>query len=316
MRRTPDDPMAGLSRVVALAMVRGPRAGPAAVTALEDRLAGHHRLDAVRAHLLDGAGDHEAARAAYRRAAARTLSSPEARYLRIRADRPAPAPSGNTGDAGNTETPGTPETPETPGTPGTPGVPGTSGMPGTPGPRVITAPHSRRTESPNPASLAIIGCMTESDNGKARADRIARESDTDERLGGQSGVRPTGRREAAGAYGEVGPHRSVAGITGPGPLAEVRSHEHQAKAADRTAARSGQPHPTAPDRTRPVNGPGCSQTPAGSPATPRYPFTRKDPSARNSSQSRGCRGRHRSVRTPPPRRVHGPRTHLLAGPGR
>lgn len=95
VHRTPE-PMAELGRAVALAMVRGPRAGLAAVAALEDRLADHHRLDAVRAHLLERAGDHEAARAAYRRAAGHTLSAPEARYLRTRAARLAPpdAPRG------------------------------------------------------------------------------------------------------------------------------------------------------------------------------------------------------------------------------
>ncbi|WP_405389620.1 sigma-70 family RNA polymerase sigma factor [Streptomyces sp. NBC_01102] len=84
------EPMAELSRAVALAMVRGPRAGLAALEDLEDRLAGHHRLDAVRAHLLERAGDREAARAAYLRAAAGTLSAPEARYLRTRAARMLP----------------------------------------------------------------------------------------------------------------------------------------------------------------------------------------------------------------------------------
>ncbi|MFE4643411.1 RNA polymerase sigma factor, partial [Streptomyces sp. NPDC056730] len=86
VRRTPE-PMAGLGRAVAVAMVRGPRAGLAEVAALEDRLAGHHRLDAVRAHLLEKSGDIDGARAAYRLAAGRTLSVPEARYLRTRAAR-------------------------------------------------------------------------------------------------------------------------------------------------------------------------------------------------------------------------------------
>lgn len=79
------DPMAELGRAVATAMVHGPRAGLAQVALLEPRLAGHHRLDAVRAHLLERAGDIEEARAAYRTAAARTLSLPEARYLQTRA---------------------------------------------------------------------------------------------------------------------------------------------------------------------------------------------------------------------------------------
>jgi predicted RNA polymerase sigma factor len=86
VRRTPD-PMARLSRAVAVAMVHGPRAGLAEVDAVEGELAGNHRLDAVRAHLLERAGDLEAARAAYQLAAGRTLSIPETRYLRMRAAR-------------------------------------------------------------------------------------------------------------------------------------------------------------------------------------------------------------------------------------
>ncbi|MER7725094.1 sigma-70 family RNA polymerase sigma factor [Streptomyces sp. NPDC096323] len=85
--RIAPEPMAALSRAVAVAMVHGPRAGLAEVDVLADRLAGHHRLDAVRAHLLERAGDTEAARDAYRSAAAKTLSLPEARYLYGRADR-------------------------------------------------------------------------------------------------------------------------------------------------------------------------------------------------------------------------------------
>ncbi|MGP3999555.1 RNA polymerase sigma factor [Streptomyces sp. 8N706] len=86
VRRSPE-PMAELGRAVAVAMVHGPRAGLAEVAGLADRLAGHHRLDAVRAHLLEKAGDAEEARAAYHLAAQRTLSIPEARYLRTRAAR-------------------------------------------------------------------------------------------------------------------------------------------------------------------------------------------------------------------------------------
>ncbi|MFE6164124.1 RNA polymerase sigma factor [Streptomyces sp. NPDC056486] len=86
VRRTPE-PMAELSRAVAVAMVRGPRAGLAEVDSLEGRLAGHHRLDAVRAHLLERAGETEAAREAYQLAAKRTLSVPETRYLQMRAAR-------------------------------------------------------------------------------------------------------------------------------------------------------------------------------------------------------------------------------------
>ncbi|MFF4228603.1 RNA polymerase sigma factor [Streptomyces sp. NPDC001820] len=85
--RLAPEPMAELGRAVAVAMVHGPEAGLAEVAKLEDRLAGHHRLDAVRAHLLEKAGDIEGARAAYQLAARRTLSVPETRYLQMRAAR-------------------------------------------------------------------------------------------------------------------------------------------------------------------------------------------------------------------------------------
>jgi predicted RNA polymerase sigma factor len=81
--------MVTLNHAVALAMVRGPEAGLELLATLEadDRLAEHHRLDAVRAHLLEMAGDEDAARAAYRSAARRTTSLPEQRYLEGRAAR-------------------------------------------------------------------------------------------------------------------------------------------------------------------------------------------------------------------------------------
>ncbi|MFH9611563.1 RNA polymerase sigma factor [Streptomyces sp. NPDC017448] len=85
VRRTPD-PAAALSRAVAVAMVHGPRAGLAEVDALAEAAGRHYRFDAVRAHLLERAGDATAARTAYRAAADATLSEPEARYLRMRAD--------------------------------------------------------------------------------------------------------------------------------------------------------------------------------------------------------------------------------------
>jgi predicted RNA polymerase sigma factor len=80
-------PMVTLSHIVAVAMVHGPQAGLEQLAAAEadPGLAGHHRVDAVRAHLLEMAGDKEAARAAYRLAARRTLSLPEQRYLESRA---------------------------------------------------------------------------------------------------------------------------------------------------------------------------------------------------------------------------------------
>ncbi|MFF2007858.1 HhH-GPD-type base excision DNA repair protein [Streptomyces sp. NPDC058195] len=57
-------------------------------------------------------------------------------------------------------------------------------------------------------------------------------------LGKQFGVRPKGWREAAGPYGEAGSHRSVADITGPESLAEVRAYKQHLKQAARTAERS------------------------------------------------------------------------------
>ncbi|MFI5967868.1 RNA polymerase sigma factor [Streptomyces asoensis] len=80
-------PVERLNRAVAVAMVHGPEAGLAELDALAPELTTGHRLDAVRAHLLEHAGDPEAARAAYESAAAKTLSLPEQRYLRARAAR-------------------------------------------------------------------------------------------------------------------------------------------------------------------------------------------------------------------------------------
>jgi RNA polymerase sigma factor (sigma-70 family) len=80
-------PMVTLNRLVAVAMVHGPAAGldGLAAAAAEPGLAGHHRVAAVRAHLLELAGDARAARAAYLEAARLTLSAPERRYLESRA---------------------------------------------------------------------------------------------------------------------------------------------------------------------------------------------------------------------------------------
>jgi RNA polymerase sigma factor (sigma-70 family) len=87
LRHIAPGPMVTLNRIVAVAMVHGPLAGLRQLTAaeVEPALAGHYRVDAVRAHLLDLAGDQAAAREHYRRAASRTLSIPEQRYLESRA---------------------------------------------------------------------------------------------------------------------------------------------------------------------------------------------------------------------------------------
>jgi RNA polymerase sigma factor (sigma-70 family) len=91
-----DNPMVSLNRAVATAMVEGPRAGLQRLQALDGdpRLAGHHRLDAVRAHLYERAGDDERAIAHYRAAAERTASTPERDYLTMKAARLAAARSG------------------------------------------------------------------------------------------------------------------------------------------------------------------------------------------------------------------------------
>jgi len=80
-------PMVTLNRIVALAMVRGPEAGLEELSRAEAEpaLSGHHRVEAVRAHLLEQAGQQDAAAAAYRRAGQLTLSIPERRYLEARA---------------------------------------------------------------------------------------------------------------------------------------------------------------------------------------------------------------------------------------
>jgi RNA polymerase sigma factor (sigma-70 family) len=87
--RMSDNPMVTLNLAIAAAMVHGPKAGLDRLEALEQdaRLKGHHRLFAVRAHLMEMAGDRDAAVAQYRAAAARTASIPEQRYLLTRAAR-------------------------------------------------------------------------------------------------------------------------------------------------------------------------------------------------------------------------------------
>jgi RNA polymerase sigma factor (sigma-70 family) len=87
LERVAPNPMVTLNHAVAVAMVDGPDAGLAMLRELEEdeRMAKHHRLEAVRAHLLELAGETVAARAAYRLAAQRTTSLPERRYLEGRA---------------------------------------------------------------------------------------------------------------------------------------------------------------------------------------------------------------------------------------
>jgi RNA polymerase sigma factor (sigma-70 family) len=81
------NPVVTVNRAVAAAMADGPSAGLALLDSVDERLNGHYRVDAVRAHLLEMAGDAEAAIEHYRAAAKRTTSLPEQRYLARQAAR-------------------------------------------------------------------------------------------------------------------------------------------------------------------------------------------------------------------------------------
>lgn len=89
LRGLSDNPMVELNHAIATAMVHGAAAGLALLDHLasDARLAGTHRLDAVRAHLLERAGDIPGAIALYRRAAGRTASTAERDYLLAHAAR-------------------------------------------------------------------------------------------------------------------------------------------------------------------------------------------------------------------------------------
>ena len=96
LARIDTNPVITLNQAVAVAMVDGPEAGLALLDTLEDddRMARHHRLHAVRAHLLELAGDVPGAEAGYRTAARLTTSLPERRYLEARAARATTASNG------------------------------------------------------------------------------------------------------------------------------------------------------------------------------------------------------------------------------
>ncbi|MCO5999658.1 RNA polymerase sigma factor [Actinoallomurus rhizosphaericola] len=89
LERIAPNPMVTLNRAIALAETEGPRAGLALLSTLDadERIAGHHRLLSVRAHLLERTGDTAGAYEHYRRAAKATASLAEQRYLESRAGR-------------------------------------------------------------------------------------------------------------------------------------------------------------------------------------------------------------------------------------
>ncbi|MEU3964251.1 DUF6596 domain-containing protein [Streptomyces buecherae] len=92
LERVAPNPMVTLNRAIALAETEGPAAGLSLLATLDgdDRMAGHHRLLSVRAHLLERTGDTAGAYAHYRRAAKATASLAEQRYLELRAGRVRP----------------------------------------------------------------------------------------------------------------------------------------------------------------------------------------------------------------------------------
>lgn len=87
LMRMSENPMVALNHAIATAMVSGPKAGLALLGEIEasGHLLGHHRLDAVRAHLLEQADDLDSAVKHYRIAAGRTANIPERDYLLLRA---------------------------------------------------------------------------------------------------------------------------------------------------------------------------------------------------------------------------------------
>ncbi len=89
LKRLSDNPMVTLNHAIASAMVHGAAKGLELLDALngDARLADHHRLDAVRAHLLELAGDRNGAVRRYRSAAGKTGSLPERNYLLTQAAR-------------------------------------------------------------------------------------------------------------------------------------------------------------------------------------------------------------------------------------
>ena len=89
LERLAPNPVVTLNHAVATAMVHGPAAGLDRLQAVESdpRLAGHHRLHAVRGHLLELSGDEASAAESYLLAARLTTSLPEQTFLLGRAER-------------------------------------------------------------------------------------------------------------------------------------------------------------------------------------------------------------------------------------
>jgi len=86
LMRLSDNPVVALNHTVAVAMAEGPAKGLALLETLDrdPRIKDHYRLDAVRAHLLERAGQVAAALPHYEAAAEKTASLPERNYLLLR----------------------------------------------------------------------------------------------------------------------------------------------------------------------------------------------------------------------------------------
>ena len=95
LERMSDNPMVSLNHAVATAMVEGAEAGLRVVDkiAQDERLKGHYRVHAVRAHLYERAGKRDLALENYRLAAEGTASLPERNYLLGKAARVALSPA-------------------------------------------------------------------------------------------------------------------------------------------------------------------------------------------------------------------------------
>jgi RNA polymerase sigma factor (sigma-70 family) len=93
LERMTGNPMVRLNRAVAAAMAHGPDTGLALLDGLGERLGDHHRLRSVRAHLLEQAGDTNAAIVEFRAAAAGTTNLREQHYLTTKAARLAAGPA-------------------------------------------------------------------------------------------------------------------------------------------------------------------------------------------------------------------------------
>lgn len=89
LKRMSENPMVTLNHAIAAAMVHGPLKGLELLEVLDSdpRLQEHYRLDAVRGHLFEMAGDREKAITHYKEAAAKTTSIPEREYLAVQVAR-------------------------------------------------------------------------------------------------------------------------------------------------------------------------------------------------------------------------------------